>query len=134
MGTQDNKELIRKILAEIVQGNVESLFESISDEVVWEFPNPDNKLAIREVYKGRDGTTQLLEDLGALSEITVFEPLEFIAEGETVVVIVHEESRAKSTGEQFEQDMVQVWTIRDGKITRCRVFEDTYSAVKVFAS
>ncbi|NKB69092.1 MAG: hypothetical protein GKR89_18645 [Candidatus Latescibacteria bacterium] len=134
MEAQANKELIRKILAEVVQGNVEPLFESISDEVVWEIPNPDDKLAISKVYQGRGGTVQFFEDMEALSEILVFEPQAFIAEDEAVVVIVHEQSRAKSTGELFEQDMVMVWTVRNGKIMRCKIYEDTYTAVKVFAS
>ena len=64
MDVQSNKELIRKVLEEIAQGSVATLLESISDEVVWEMPNPDDKLALRAVYEGRDGTMQLLEDLG----------------------------------------------------------------------
>ena len=70
--------------------------------------------------------------MGELSEVIEFDAQEFIADGDTVVVIVHEKSRSKSTGEHFEQDMAQVWTILDGKITRCRLFEDTYGVVKVF--
>lgn len=134
MEAQSNKELIRKILEGISQGSVDTLLESISDDVVWETPNPDSKLPLKEVYEGLDGTMQLLEDLGALSEVTVFDPQEYIAEGDTVAVVIHEESRAKATGALFEQDLVQVWTVRDGKVTRCRIFEDTYAAVKVFAS
>ena len=133
MDAQSNKELIRKILADFAAGTADSLLEEISDDVVWEVPNPDNKLPIRSSYQGRDGTLQLLEDVGTLSEVIVFEPQEFIAEGDTVVVIVHEESTAKPTGKRFEQDFVQVWTLRSGKITRCRLFEDTYAAVNAFA-
>lgn len=132
MDAQSNKDLIRAILGEIVQGSAETLFSSISDEIVWEIPNPDNKLPLKEVYKGREGTEELFSSLGELSEVIEFDPQEFIAEGDTVVVIVHEKSRSKSTGEHFEQDMAQVWTVQDGKITRCRLFEDTYSAVRVF--
>ena len=134
MGAQENKTLIQQINAEIVQGNVETLMAAMSDEMVWEIPNPENKLAIQEEYKGHEGTIQLLQALGTLSEVVACEPQEYIAEDDTVVVIIHEESRSKATGAHFEQDMVHVWSFSDGKITRCRIFEDTYTAVKVFGS
>ena len=134
MDAQSNKQLIRKVLADFAAGTVESLLEAISDDVVWELPNFNHKLPLSSSYRGREGTLQLLEDLGALSQVTVFEAQEFIAEGDTVVVILHEESTSKSTGRKFEQDFVQVWTLKSGKITRCRLFEDTHAALNAFVA
>lgn len=132
MDTQSNKKIIQRILADFAAGRVESLLAAISEDVVWELPHTHRAYPIRPSYTGRDATLQLLEDVGALSDVSVFEPREFIAEGDAVVVITHEVATVKATGRTHSQDFVQVWTLRDGKIVRCRVFEDTYGAVQAF--
>ena len=48
-------------------------------------------------------------------ETQQFEPRQFIAQDDVVVVLGHERHRAKSTGRSYEGEWVQVFTLRDAK-------------------
>jgi ketosteroid isomerase-like protein len=50
---------------------------------------------------------------------------EFIAQGDKVVLNVFERGRSKVGGPFFDNDYVYIYTVRDGKITALRIFEDT---------
>jgi uncharacterized protein len=63
--------------------------------------------------------------LGESVEFEQFEPQEYIAQGDKVVVLGHERQRVKATGEVVEDDWAMVFTLRGGKITKFRNYEDT---------
>jgi len=47
-----------------------------------------------------------------------------------VVVEVHERGEGKGSGVPFEQTHTQVWTLRDGKLVRWRLFTDRAEALE----
>ena len=67
---------------------------------------------------------KLAEDL----DFTAFEPGDFIAQGDKVVSIVHAEARVRSTGRSVVNDEAHVWTFKDGKVARFRIYFDTAAA------
>ena len=58
------------------------------------------------------------------------EPQKFIDAGDQVVVEVHERGKGKSSGAPFEQTHTQVWTLREGKLVRWRLFADRAEALE----
>jgi ketosteroid isomerase-like protein len=58
-------------------------------------------------------------------EFQVFQPDEFIAGHDSVVVLGHERCRVKATGRLVEAKWVQIFTLRDGRISRYREYSDT---------
>lgn len=85
-------------------------------------------------YHGAEGVGAFFEIVGSTLDVEAFEPLEFIAEGDSVVVIGQERSRVKHNGAQFTVQWVQVWTVKDGKIVRLRDYFDTGTMAEAFAS
>lgn len=67
-------------------------------------------------------------------EMLEFQPQEFIAEGDKVVVLGHGRWRAKSTGQTAESDWVHVFTRRNGKTVSFREYSDTAAALKSFTT
>jgi uncharacterized protein len=65
-------------------------------------------------------------------ETQQFEPRQFIAQDDTVVVLGHERHRVKSTGRSYEGEWVQVFTLRDGKVVKYREYFDTAGALTAF--
>ena len=57
---------------------------------------------------------------------------DYIAQEDKVVVIGHNKVMAKSTGREYENDFVAVWTVQYGKIKEMRDFMDTVQAVTAF--
>ena len=61
-----------------------------------------------------------------------FEPQEFVAQGDTVVVLGHYRFRPKTTGIAYDTDWAMVWWFRDGKIVKFQIHYDTATEVAAF--
>jgi uncharacterized protein len=70
--------------------------------------------------------------LGETVEFQEFEPREFVAQDDTVVVLGFERNLIKPTGRTFEQEWAHVYLLRDGKIAKHRALEDTAAYVVAF--
>jgi ketosteroid isomerase-like protein len=57
-----------------------------------------------------------------------FELERFIEMGERVVVLVHLVAQGGMSGVRLERDTAHVWTLADGKVTRCEVYLDRAEA------
>ena len=123
----NNTEIVKKGYECFGSGDIEGLLESYSDDISWETPKVDNA-----AYSGaRRGKEAVLEFFGMLAEsetFTRFEPTEFIAEGDKVVVLGTFEVTVKATGKSFATDWVHVMTVQDGKVTAFREYFDTAAA------
>lgn len=128
MSAQENKQFIQKMLADFAEGKADTFLNAISDDIVFEIPTvPAKHFTLESTYRGREHVLELLGALDELSEVLAFQPYDFIAEGDKVIVLLNEKSRAKPTNREFGQDFVQLWTLRDGKIIHCKMWEDTYA-------
>ena len=58
------------------------------------------------------------------------DPRDFIEAGDEVVVEVHERGKGRGSGVPFESTHTQVWTFRDGRVTRWRLFADKADAIE----
>jgi len=76
-------------------------------------------------HTGREGWGEFFSDLAALEEPEVFEPEEYVAQGDRVVALGHFRFRMKTTGKSYASPWAMAWTVRDGKAVDCRVYEDT---------
>jgi len=54
-------------------------------------------------------------------------PLEFLDTGETVVALGRHQGHALSTGVAVDTPFAHVWTVRNGRLVRGRMFTDTAS-------
>ena len=61
-----------------------------------------------------------------------FEPRDFIASGDKVIVLGGESGRVKSTGRTFDNDWAMVFIVDDGKISSFRSYEDTAAVAEAF--
>ena len=50
--------------------------------------------------------------------------------GDKVIVVVHQEGRARTTGMALDMAFAQTWTIRDGRLTRMDMYSDPSDALK----
>ncbi len=74
------------------------------------------------------GPDAIIEMFGRLPEYwdgLKVTPDEFLEDGDTVVVLGHNEGRGKSTGDEWKVPFVHAWRIRDGKAERVQLLYDT---------
>ena len=80
--------------------------------------------------RGRDVVERFCREFwGTWAEYSA-NPEKFIDAGDHVVVEVHEHGKGKGSGVPFERTHFQVWTLRDGRLLRWRLFADKAEALE----
>jgi uncharacterized protein len=102
-----------------------SLFDLISEDVVWEVLGSPHVLPWAGVFHGPEEVRKWFETLDEHMEYDRFEPLEFFADGDTVVEVIMAAGRARATGERFESEVVRLWTFQGEHAVRVRSYYDT---------
>lgn len=78
--------------------------------------------------RGYDEVRSVLESVWEISDWFKAEPQEFIAADDCIVVVLKFHARAKETGLEGEAEAAHLWTMKDGKARRLRVYADTSKA------
>jgi uncharacterized protein len=128
MSDKTNTDVVQQAYAAFGQGDIPALLNLLTDDVEWSLPGP-SVIPWAGTRHGHEGVTEFFSMLGETLEFEQFEPREFVAQGDTVVVLGHERSLVKPTGRMFEQEWAHVYTLRDGKIAEGRFIEDTAAQV-----
>jgi ketosteroid isomerase-like protein len=105
------------------------VLDRLSDDIEWRIAGP-SELPYAGVHRGRDEVAKFLQTFGQAAEFEVFEPREYLAKGDKVVVLGHERQRIKASGRVVETDWAMVFVVRDGRIMRFRNFVDTRDATQ----
>jgi len=132
MTEQENVRTIQEAYASFQRGDVQAVLNVLTDDVEWVTPGPTSILPLAGHRRGRDEVAQFFSLLNGSEEVEQFEPQEYVAQGNNVVVFVKYRSRIKSTGHTADADLVHVFTVRDGKIAAFREYYDTAAAVEAY--
>ncbi len=73
-------------------------------------------------WRGHSGMTQFFLTMGRIWETFDMVEQEFLATGETAVVLTQVRARARATGRELSFPMLQTITVKDGQITEVRPF------------
>ena len=130
MNDQTNVAVVRRNYAAVGSGDIPALLELLTDDVEWTLQGP-SVIPFAGTRRGREAVAEFFSLLGENLEFQQFEPREFVAQGDTVV-LGYERSLIKPTGRTIEHEWAHVYTLRDDKITKLRVFEDTAAYVVAF--
>jgi uncharacterized protein len=121
---------------EITRGGYEHFLETGEPAVdlqapgfVWDMSTFGN-WPERQEYVGPEGVREFLTDWVSAWEDWRLEVRDLIDAGDDVVAIVHQSGRSKTTGLEVDMDFAQVWTIKDGKQTRMRMYADPDEALR----
>jgi uncharacterized protein len=109
-----------------------SLFDVVADDVEWHVLGSADELPWAGTFRGSEGVRRWMGVLDEHMEYERFEPLEFFADGDTVIEIVSAGGHARATGRSFQSEVVRIWTFREGKAVRVRSFYDTRAYQRAF--
>ena len=126
MSEQQNVEIVRQAYAAFGRGDIESILQLLDDRIEWDaVMGAAPHVPMAGTRHGKQAVAEFFRTLADNVTFTEFEPREFIAQGDTVVVLGRYEGRAKPTGRTFGADWAMVDTVRNGKITRFREYVST---------
>jgi ketosteroid isomerase-like protein len=125
--SQENVELAREGFELWQRGDAEAFLSLIDPEVEWDlsaYPVP----GVEPEGRGIDGLVRMFAAyLSGWNEYRV-EANEFIDAGETVIAMLHEKVRVADSNNTLQRDVPYVWTFRDGKLCRFRVYQSKQEA------
>ena len=116
--------IVQQAYSHFKHGNIPGLLSLLSDDVEWELPEMEN-VTFSGARRGKAAVEEFFNILAAEQEEVQFVPMEFITQGDKVVVVGHEEWKTRQGGHQFKTDWVHIFTVRAGRITCFREFMDT---------
>ena len=124
MSTQDNLMIAQSIYAAFGQGDIPAILNVLTDDVEFHEP-PGGAPPFTGIYRGRDGAGTFFREMNGAVDVLMLEPQEFVAQGDTVVVLGHYRFRAKATGRTYDTDWAMVWWFRSGKIYKFQIHDDS---------
>ena len=132
MSAEENKRTVQSIFEAFGRGDIPGVLEHVSEDVTWNAPGP-SVVPFYGRRRGHAGATEFFVQLGSNVEFEKFEPWEFIAEGDSVVVTGTERGRVRATGKTYEQDWVLLFKVGGGKVTSFHCYDETDAVARAFS-
>jgi ketosteroid isomerase-like protein len=119
------EELIKTVYGARVKGDVNEIMKFVSPDIVWEIlgSNEHSKiaLAVKDMDTFRHTLSIIVENL----ELSNFEILTMVVEGDSIAFHWRAHVRNPKTGKAAESQVMDFWTVEDGKVTTIRQGVDT---------
>jgi ketosteroid isomerase-like protein len=117
--SDDSIALARKGLAAYNAGDLEGLFELLHEDVVATVPP---QFANEGVYEGRDGFRRMMFHWQEAWEQVSAEPLDYIVEGDCLIVPIRQVTRGRGSGVELETHFAYFIRVRDGLLREWTLF------------
>lgn len=97
----------------------------LAEDVEWRAVGRPEVLPWAGTFRGPAGVKEFFERLNGTMSYTDFEAIQYLTNGDTVVVIIKAGGYARATKKAFASEIVRIYTFRDGMIVRVRNYYDT---------
>jgi ketosteroid isomerase-like protein len=119
----DNTATVRGIYAAFSRGDVPAIFAVMAPDIQW---TEAEGFPYGGVYVGSDAiVSNVFMPLGTEWDGFAAAPGEFVAQGDTVVVLGTYSGKYRATGKSFKAPFAHVWKLRDGKVQSLHQHTDT---------
>jgi ketosteroid isomerase-like protein len=128
--SQENVDAVRRSFEMWRSGDWDGWLETLDPDIGWDIsthPLPD----VPNHGRGRGAlvTDMLATYTSGWNDYSV-EVKELVDAGDHVVAVLHETATMRETGVALDRDLVQLWTVREGRGTFLRVFRTKAEALK----
>jgi len=133
MSEQDNTAIVKRIYEAFGRGDIEAILTNLADDVEWIVSGRQDGIPYAGTFHSRTGARDFFSLLGESISYDRFEPRRFVAEGDEVAVFGYYHGHVKTNGQAVETNWAMEWTLKDGKVTRFAVYDDTAAVAAAFA-
>jgi ketosteroid isomerase-like protein len=124
-------QTVQRLFPLLAEGKSAEAAALFADSVSFSIPHPPGIPWVPEVDSA-DGMRTFFELLQTHVRPKEFDLRQVIAEGEDVVLIGRMVSEVKQTGRDIDTAFALHTTVRDGRITRYHLYEDTYAVARAY--
>ena len=118
-----NKEIVEGVYASFARGDVPSVLGTMADDIQWTeadgFPLAGTYVGPQAVLEG------VFMRLGEIGDDYAVVPEQFVADGDTVIMLGHYAWRHKSSGDEAVVKVAHVLTLDGGKVVTFQQYVDT---------
>lgn len=133
MNEQNNTKLIQQAYGLVQKGDMPSFLNLLAADVLWQMPEIEN-VPFAGSWHGREQVGEFFKRVNASQDVIEFEPREFIAQGNKVVVLGRFTMHVKATGKDSRAEWAHVWTVEGGAITKVQEYVDSLSVSRAHTS
>jgi uncharacterized protein len=130
MSVQENVQTVKDGFAAYARGDMQGLLALFAEDIEWIVPGEG--LPFAGTYRGLSEVADFFQKISEMLEVSLFEPREFVAQGDRVLVVGFERETVKATNRTFEEHWVFAFTFRNGKVTNVREYFDTLALARGF--
>jgi ketosteroid isomerase-like protein len=112
-------EVVRSMYTAFAEGDREALLARI-DPAITVHDRPHHPDA--SVYEGREGFLRFADSDWAAFDEVIYEPQDFVASGDYVIVLITQSGRGKGSEVAIEETIVNLWKLRAGKCVELRIY------------
>lgn len=131
--TSDSLAVVKRFYEAFAKRDDATLLTLIANDAEWTAYGP-SEIPFAGIWKGRAELEKYYEAVRGTLDVHVYQPREFIAGGDTVVVLGWVEATVKPTGKPFTSHFSHVYSVHHGHITSYRNFLDTATLVDALRS
>jgi ketosteroid isomerase-like protein len=131
MAEQENVQQAKDAYAAFGRGDIAAVLQNVADDVEWILPGPAD-VPTAGTYRGKAAVQTWFGTLAQTVAFERFEPYEFIAQADQVVVLVHVVGRVRQTNRTYTSEDAHLSTYRDGKLIRFQVYTDTAATAAAY--
>ena len=125
--SQENVEIVKRIVEAWSAGNFDAARNALDPDITWHDPPQQPGVITRHGFAGVEGSFR--NWLSAWDDYR-YELGELTDAGEKVLMIGRQHGRGKGSRVEVSSDLLQVWTLRDGKVVEMRMFMDRAEALQ----
>lgn len=114
------KDVVDAMFTAFRQGDVERILTTVSDDTVWVYHG--TQVIPKAQFSGKEGVRTFFTNILERTEIVRFDIDQYIVQDHMVVVLGGEHQRVKRSGRELKQKWVQIYTVKNGLITRMEEF------------
>lgn len=107
-------DVVRSIYAAFGRQDIPAILAAIAPDAEWRVSGPPS-VPFVGAYRGPAGAQEFLGRLALALDLTSFEPKQFLADGDTVVVLGRDRGHASLTRRPYDAEWVHVWRIAGGR-------------------
>jgi hypothetical protein len=133
MNEQKNIQVVKSAYDAFSNGDIAGVLNAVTEDVEWILPGVTEMHYAGE-WHGKAGVGEFFRLLAETEEVEAFQPREFLAAGDTVVVLGSYRARVRATGAISDIDWVHVFNLRDGLVKKWREYYDTLAAAGAYRS
>ncbi len=132
MSVEENVQTAKEGYAAFGRGDLPAILELLTDDIEWITPGPPDVIPAAGRRRGKQEVGGYFATLGAEVDVHKFEPQEFVAQRDHVVVLISSEATVKRTGRKVTDHVAHVWTFRGSRLARFETFQDTAALVAAY--